>query len=438
MKKFFKKILMLASLACMALCLGVFAACSEEPTGASREEGLLKDGYLRVSYNANGGDFGNDQDLIDSLVAPGSLTPYPGYVDPKTQSKIPVPTMDGYSVSAWYPAELDKDGNVVYEGEGENKKPVLKDTAWNFTKDKVTEDVVLFAQWIKNLKFRVYIVALGDDGTYSLVKESDGTPKVGKTYNADEGDPVLNRLYNQDESTGETLIRADNVAIRITGYTPIGFYMDETLKTKMPEDLTHPGDAQPEVAIYAKCLTGDFDIITAADGATLKLNQASKWYLVENVTIPESAEAWNALTRFNGAIYGNEFTISGIRVNSVVNAIKATESKSHSLFGQMNGQVQDLTFKDVVFKVGAGQSFGGNGKQYISFLASTFGKDGLFKNVKLENCSLEIIKLDSEYPWFVYEEQAHYWQTPQDQEQTAIIQKQTVTGSVNMIYPESV
>lgn len=434
MKKVFKKILVLASIACAALCLGLFAACAQEPTGAKREEELLKQGYIRVTYDANGGDFGNGQQSIDSLVLNESKTPYPGYLD-SNQKGIPEPTMSGYIILGWYPAELDENGNVVYESD--NKTPVTSETAWNFTTDRVTESTVLVAKWRRDFKFLVQFLVPDGNGGYSVLMNNNGKPQDMKSYSVEKGTPLLNYLYKKDEVTGNTLVRPDNISVKSPKkYTAIEFYMDEELETPLDTSFVHPGDSQASVNIYAKCLKGDFEFITAESGENLKLSAASYWYFLEDVTIPASAEAWSALSSFTGAIYGNNHTLSGIRMKSDVNATKATDTKAHSLFGFMNGTVENLKIKDATVEVGE-KCFGGNGEQYISFLASDFGRSGVFNNVSLENCSLKIFNKD-DYPAITYETQKHYWRdSAGDEDQVGYIAKQNVAGTVNVTFVEA-
>lgn len=54
--------------------------------------------------------------------------------------------IEGYHIEGWYTALTDNEGNVLID----SNRFVKLDKKWNFAVDKATEDITLFANWVKN------------------------------------------------------------------------------------------------------------------------------------------------------------------------------------------------------------------------------------------------------------------------------------------------
>jgi len=426
-KKKFKRILTLGAMALATACLGVFTACSEEPTGEKLEQDAINNGWsCTVTYDPNGGQFGNNAEL-SMLVEPGSYTFEP---NDETLEGISMPKLEGFVLAGWYQAQFDDEGNVMYEEDGVT--PILQEKAWDFAKDKVTENIVLYAKWRKNYKYTIRFMTENPDGTYNTLTGKDKSIPVDPE---DEYKGFMDWLYPED---GE--IREDKINGQlISSYTPIAFYMDEAMTKKVDEsyeNYVHPlDDAQPEVVIYAECLPGKAEFIYAdTDFDSLKLKASSCWFLYSDIVFSENMEAWTSLNAFTGCIYGNGHSISGIRIKSSVNAIRL--SKSHSIFGTMSGRVENVTFKNVQIEVGKDTDdtidiFGGTKDQFVSLLAGNITDKGIFKNVVLENCSITAYKVEGkDYPIQKSEADGYYWNAAANGNNADSIAKQSVTGTV--------
>lgn len=408
MKKLFRRVLIATAVMVSALAAGTFTACAR----GSLEEQKREEGYTyTVTYDANGGTFGSNSTRTYALVKPNSPTPAPGYVDGKTQASVKVPTRTDYELvgevaddndddkneeallsKSWFIAKTDENGNVVYEGEGENRAPVLlSEKPWDFVKDKVTGDVTLVAQWTQKLNFSLCIAEVDAETNQTTLKEI-------RSYTVKKGDTIVDKLYNK--VNGEIVRRADNIKVKQTGYTLLDFYLDENYQTLLDTDYAHPGlrvigtETDPEtgvttevksstVVIYAKFLKGRFDFITANTKKTL--TGTSNWYVLEDVDYAGEA-AWDAVGEFKGTIYGNGYTLKNVKVQS--QAKRTTDYNAHSIFGKVSGLVENITFENATMEVYT--QFGAQvlGDQRTTFLAYEFTEKGSMKGVTLQDCKL--------------------------------------------------
>ena len=418
MKKVFKKVLIAAAVMVTSLAAGTFTAC----TRGSMEEQKREEGYIyTVTYDANGGTFGSNSTRTYALVKSNSPTPAPGYVDGKTQASVKVPTRTDYELigemaddndddkneeailsKSWFLAKTDEEGNIVYEGEGASRTPVLlSSTPWDFAKDKVTSDITLVAKWTRTLSFSLCIAEVDEETNQPISKEI-------RSYTVKKGDTIVDKLYNKE--SGQIVRRADKIKVKQTGYTFLEFYLDANYQTLLETDYTHPGirvvgtQTDPEtgvvtevesatVTIYAKYLKGRFDFITSENKKAL--TGTSNWYLLEDVDYT-GEEAWEPASEFKGTIYGNGYTLKNVIVKS--KAQKTTDYKAHSIFGEMNGLVENLTLENVTMRVET--QFGAQviGDQRTTFLAYEFGEKGSMKGVTLKDCKLALKTLKNGEP----------------------------------------
>ena len=418
MKKLFRRVLIAAAVMVSALAAGTLTACAN----GTLEEQKKAEGYTyTVTYDANGGTFGSNSTRTYALVKPNSPTPAPGYVDGKTQASVKVPTRSDYELvgevaddndedkneeallsKSWFIAMTDEDGNVVYEGEGEDRAPVLlSQEPWDFVKDKVTSDITLVAQWTQKLNFSLCIAEVDAETNQTTLKEI-------RSYTVKKGDTIVDKLYNK--VNGELVRRADNIKVKQTGYTLLDFYLDENYQTLLDTDYTHPGryvvgtETDPEtgvttevksstVVIYAKFLKGRFDFITSENKKAL--TGASNWYVLEDVDYA-GEEAWEAVSEFKGTIYGNGYTLKNVSVQS--KAEKTTNYKAHSMFGKVSGVVENVTFENATVEVYT--QFGATvvGDQRTTFLAYEFTEKGSMVGVTLQDCKLVLKTLKNGEP----------------------------------------
>lgn len=418
MKKTLKRVLIASTVMVTALTAGLLTACA---AGSDPEANKKKEGYsCTVTYDANGGTFGSNSARTYALVKENSLTPAPGYVDGKTQASVKVPTRRDHQLvgeaksdgdeetndeailtKSWFLAKTDEEGNVVYEGEGEERAPVLlSEDPWNFTTDRVTGDITLVAVWKEVFRFSICYVEKAEDGTM--------VEKEYRSFTVEPGDKIVPKLYKKKD--GELVRRADYISATISNNTCLDFYLDAEFKTYLENDYVHPGHRNIEVTekneqgedvtttvatntvtVYAKYLPGRYQFIS--NDNIRSLTGADKWYFVEDVDM--TGKEFESVSKFTGDIWGNGFTMKNLTVTSKVTKPGAGQSyKAHSIFGEMDGTVKDLTFENVTMKVATAYGTEIPGEQRINFIAYKFGKNGLLSNVTLQDCKIVADVLD--------------------------------------------
>ncbi len=453
-KRKIKKVFIAAVLMLLSLLAGILTACGKKQ---NQEELTKQQGYSYcITYDANGGSFGSNSTLTYALVKKDSLAPAPGYVDAKTQASVKLPTRRNYRLlggvpktnddaiksDCWYLAAMDENGNVLRD---ENGMAVFaSDKPWDFAKDRVTEDITLVAAWEEVYRYLLCLTDVDENGK-TFEKEL-------RAFVVKPGDSVAAKLY--DKVDGEYVDRADYIRITEKDYTLLDFYMDEALTQDLDFGYVHPGQREVEetvidpetnepvtqtvktndVKIYAKYLHGDFELITKASVAkkALKLSYNSNWYLLEDVDLTvdnlitggQEPTIWEKVDVFEGVIYGNGHSISGFCVNS--QAIRpayasGVDYTQHSIFGQMNGILSDLTLKGGVFTVNVANAYmeAISGEQRVAFLAYDFGENGRVSNVTLEDCQIVLANHDK-YQSVINEEAGAVWYVKPTAEQATV------------------
>ena len=389
MKKVLRKVFAASAVLVMALTAGIFAGCKY---GVNQEELKKQQGYsCVVTYDANGGTFGSGSTRTYALVKENSPTPAPGYGDSRTQATVKLPTRVGYELigeskvadgedannaairsKSWFLAETDENGDLIYEGEGEEKTVKLaSEKPWDFAKDKVTEDITLVAQWREVLRYVLCMTEVDENG--------QEVEKEIRAYTVDEGDIIADKLYDENDD-GDLIARADYIRVKAKGYTLLGFYMDKDLTEPLDLSYQHPGTG--DVKIYAKYLKGDYELISNDNLDTL--TSASKWYLTEDIDLTN--KEWDTLSSFSGEIIGNGYTIKNLTVKSIADK----ENTEHSIFGEMKGSISNVTFENVTLKVTTKMAGASNipGQHSASFLAKSLGAKAKLENVTIKDCGI--------------------------------------------------
>jgi hypothetical protein len=197
--------------------------------------------------------------------------------------------------------------------------------------------------------------------------------------------------------------RADYISLKYTGCTLLDFYLDKTYETYLATDYTHPG-RQPvgtetdeetgvvtevysnTVTVYVKHLKGKYDLIS--NNNVRALTSSAKWYFLEDVDA--TGVEWETIDNFNGEILGNGFALKNVTVAS-----KATKSNTkHSMFGKIDGTIENLTFENVTMKVYTEYGATAPGEHCVNFFAYDFGENGLMKNVTVKDCKLSLKVMD--------------------------------------------
>ena len=448
MKRVFKQVLIASAMMLTALTAGVITSCS----AAEPEENLKNKGYsCCVTYDANGGTFGATTERTYAYVKENSLTAAPGFVDAKTQASIQIPTRKDHQLvgeakkdnddetndeailtKSWFQAKTDENGNIIYEGEGENKLPVLvTGEPWDFTKDRVTEDITLIAQWKEVFRYIVYLTDTKADG--------EVVTREIRNFTVNPGDTIVDRLYKKQD--GEFIRRADYLNIKESNYTLLDFYLDDKYTTYLETDYVHPGTREitetvinPEtnkeetvtvstntVNIYVKYLIGKYDLIS--NNNIKQWTESSKWYVLEDVDM--TGKIFGSLNSFNGEIHGNGYTLKNLTISAIATKPSGSAGKMHSIFGKMNGLVENLTLDNVTLNVNTryeGTSV--TGEQKIAFFGSECGSKGKVNNVTIKNSRI-LISSSTSYQWETTTNGGGlWWTTPSETQVQNVIIKQ--------------
>lgn len=402
-------LLILLTIAISVFTAGLLSSCSS----TNSEEALIELGYVHlVVYDANGGDFDSSlsgtQGTMEVRVQDNSLTIEPSGSD--ALNSISEPTRSGYVLQGWQVIIYDEDGNEI-EGD-----------MWDFSTDRVTSDMTLRAVWARDTILYVNAFIDGEEVNFRELTITPGTSFISRFYETD--------------SDGEYFIRADYIT-RSMGtlrngnvtYTALSFYwLDENgNRTELNAENAVFDEDATEMTLYAEVIEGQFTMVTQSTASSLTLNYNSYWYLLEDVDLgqayPEvgntsahiSASSWEALPTFSGVIYGNGYTISNIWVKSVVQT--TSQSDIRSIFGEVTGIIEDITFENVEFTVFSRTLYSAPSSaptMSIAFLADSVGDGASISNVTFENCKISIVNAVKEegdimFEYVLAEENNYYW-----------------------------
>ena len=405
-------ILILFALTIAALAAGIFCACSY----VDPEQDLIDRGYIHlVTYDAAGGSF--DATAAQPVeegqvrVMDNSLTVEPGYrhIGAGDKDYLPAPVRAGYDLAGWM--------LVTTDGETETLTP------WDFLRDRVTSDITLRANWAKR-------------GTLRICAQIGGETAEFLSYSVTAGSEILSYLYDTTDA-GDYLLREDYVRNNVQkydgkSYTLLRYYWDAEHTVPVTEENAVYEEGAEERVLYADCLEGEFRIMNRAEvsgGERLAYN--SHWYLVEDLDFA-GVEIEGTLGSFSGVILGNGHTISNMTFRTRV--WRNGTAPTRSIFGEMTGTVQNVTFDNVQLMVYSRyfDSLDTSLAIRVAFLADSFGEEGAFIDTQLKECKISIVNAHPEgkeakftYTLGAADDAAHRYYWSEDP-----VAKQSVTGTI--------
>ncbi len=332
--------------ACLLLFTLGLAACRQ--SGLTRED-LAAEGYTYdVVIDLAGGTSGDGdraRSELHQFVKGGSLIVKPGTVTFSGDD----PKRDGYTLGGYYRGTKAEDGAITY---GEK---------WDFKKDKVTENLTLYAYWRENYKL--------------VVHYGEGFAETYETAVS----------QNEDGVAGPVATPA------ISGRTVIAFYSDlqaaeqkDASKTvAFPHTPTELTAEHPVWEVWADTLEGNFKLVrTARD---FSFYAGTNVYLMadidfegKTVTFPEN---------YKGKFYGNGYTLSNFTVN------RTSERRGDDYLGLFKrltdgAYIEDVTFANFTLNV---ETLNANFNYEIGALAGLTQGTVTLKGVTLSgtlNCKL--------------------------------------------------
>ena len=352
-----KKLILILLLAVFALC--AFSACSK--LYLPEDNGFT----ALVVYDANGGRFGN----ADSTgIRTFKYRPSVSIMEPggAQNAQFAAPTMDGSHVVAWYPAELDENGEPRKDEQGQY---ILQSEPWDFHADRIPA----------NDGFKLYLVARWQIN-YSLVVD------VGEEARADGVENVVYSDYTEAGPVSQPGI--DPEWDRHTFY--YYYYLNEEgarVRLRNADDwatLTL-SDETPQITVYVEWLTGVWNIIDSAD--QLQTISSQRNYILD-ADINMGGRSFGPVVNYEGTFDGNGHAI----YNFATEDRQGGTERAKGLFSfRGNGSVRNVTFRDGSYSVLLTSRISGVDARFnVGFLCGDgSGLDlARFENISFIGCSL--------------------------------------------------
>ena len=403
MKRMIKNIFTAALILATMLCL---CACSdnwEVPYTSLQEEGY----NVSIRFDANGGVFAgtNDVSVVDVYSTNNGVAMSDGSVgfyllspdDPIRAEGCFSISRNGYFLAGWYTertARVDENGNPLDDygvlcSESGREQGYTYSGLWNFEEDLMTVDAsadldagevtaTLYAGWIPYINYEFYAV----------------NADTGETEYIDTVQAIDLYVPEWSEKTGKLDLHSFPER---EGYTFDAAYLSEDISDALT-DTIYGQDS------YADYETGTVSVesvkiyTTWMEGTWYKIYTAEQFYsntrLDGNYLICADLDfegaVWSPTLvkgKFTGKIYGNGYTFSNITV---------TQADNSQVFGGLFGTlesgaaIEDLTFENVSFTIGAGSRMQGS---IFGLLAGTISPEAALTDVNVtghlyisENC----------------------------------------------------
>lgn len=322
MKRSFKNKLLIVLFAIASLC--IFAGCSFNKT---LDEFLSENELVaQVTYYANGGKFEDDRTYKDIYLKAGFKVQNIG--TDKLVSGSSSISRTAYEFNGWYFAELDEEGNVVYDEYGSIVKGELVDFSVAI---QAGEHWKLCADWLAHTKVNMYLVC------------EDGDVVVSEELSYKSGD-----LIGQENFSSQGLVQKGNkppIQPMNDAYTFVEYYADEAC-TQLTSWPIKQGDA--DVNVYAKYIEGKWTIVKDRDDVKAMFNGSgsrnNRFYLLGDIDCAGLTVA--PLSTIQAEWRGNGYTIANL---TVTRTSALGNGEKVAVFGKINeaARISDITFENL-------------------------------------------------------------------------------------------
>lgn len=316
-----KLVLSILLMVLAALCIFVFAACSDDIT----EDTFKARGYkVAVTYDFQGGTY-NNKTYTRILIRPDSKLPDPN----ADKGGVRIPSRTGYSFKGFYLPQTDSDGNVVKDSDG---NVVVSDTAWDFANDSIeSKDVTLYAKWWDNYKV---VLHYGSD--YSKTKE-------------------ISLQRNQDGSPTDLTASP----LRVDDFTFLSYNLvkdSENADTELAEfPYTWNSSAfngTDVMDVWGKSLDGNYILVESKDDLHITyVGETTNYYLLNDIDMGGAEyDDQNAQNRIPKS-YSGKFVGNGHKISNFKMTMRAVD-RSYDSFGlfrslENGAEITDVTFENV-------------------------------------------------------------------------------------------
>ncbi|MGN0814210.1 MAG: InlB B-repeat-containing protein [Candidatus Coproplasma sp.] len=328
------RILIISITALAAALLSGCAGCVGEGTVSD----FLEDKNARnqsVTYYANGGSFNlvDGTDLKEIYYAENS---YVISEDTKMENGSSFnPVRSGYIFEGWFNAEVDGEGNPVYDENGN-----LKITS---TKADLSKPITYGEHW--------YVCAgWSADIRLNVILVSDvAITANGVTYNS--GDLIKEVAF----VNGSATVSQTKSPLECDNSTFLQYYLDEACSTPFTANsVARPDSGEDAPVLYAKYIEGKWNIVRTASDVVDMFNNSynNVGYYFFNAsgekTIDLSGKSVSlSMDDFNCQIEGNGFNLTNVAI--APNAQFVTPNTAYSIFGQFGSTaaISNLTLENV-------------------------------------------------------------------------------------------
>lgn len=325
-----------------------------------------------VVYDANGGWFSNaDTTGVRTFKYQPSVTIMePGGAQ---SSQFIAPTRDNYHVVAWYPAELDENGEPRKD---ENEEYILQSEPWDFAADRLSA-----ADGSK-----LYLVALWKEN-YSLIVD------VGEEARAAGVENVVYSTYTEEGPVIQPGLSPEWDLHTFYYYYILG-EGGEKIRLRDTSDWSQLvlSDETPQITVHVEWLTGIWKIITTVD--QLEVVSSQNNYILDT-DINMGGKAFGPVVNFEGIFDGNGHTI----YNFATEDRQGGTERSKGLFSfRGNGCVRNITFRDATYTVTLTNRIAGVDTSFnVGFLCGDASRSDLsrFENITFQNCSLHAVRVNT-------------------------------------------
>ena len=384
-----KLLIILAAICCTAT---LFAGCAGELKANSflEQNNALNQ---QITYYSNGGYFDDkDNALEKNIYYHGGdmvITDFDS-IEGKSIKR------EDYIFNGWYYAvttdKLDEEGNPELDAEGnriqvpvfedEDKKIVKASNTPLETDKKMTANTHLYvcASWKDDVKLQIKLVS-----DVSITFTVDG-----KTETVENGELIKSQKFLGGTVTiGKTApgTTTDNV-------TFLQYYSDAECKTPAPNAIQKPtgDDAEEQATIYAKYITGKWDVVKTADDVSnmfYYMYEKRQFYILNDIDcasislnpVPHD----NYSTDVDCLIEGNGYTLKNLKIG-YAQGTGITAGGTYSIFGTLgeNAKIKDLTLDGVTLTYSTRVTVNG----FYFFCSADNG--ATFENFKIKNAEMKV------------------------------------------------
>ena len=304
MKRTKRRTAVLLGAAALLACGLAFAGCSQDRLTT---DDLIEMGFVHtVTFDLQGGKSGERTELVQQ-VQDNSLV-----VEPGTNVLVgEEPTRSGFTFNAFCRGTEDADGNVTYGEE------------WDFERDRVTEDITLYARWLSNYSITVHY---GDEykETYTVPVTQDAQGNIQPLNSITiSGQTVLDGFYTSaaDAEKKENVITFP--------YTPTGLTQENTT-----------------VELWTNTLDGVWKLVETAEDLRSFYN-GTNIYLLNDIDF--GGEELSFPEAYTGTFEGNGHTLSNFTVSQAAGTGAGVQS--FGLFRELRAtaSIHNVTFKNVTY-----------------------------------------------------------------------------------------